>query len=106
MTSPNVDAARRLERLLRLQFLWSGVLLTGWLMLILGGIAVSMTASLTPDQLAGRLSSNPKLFLTIMPWITAPPSLRILGGALLILGLGLVSFAIVWNRKIKSRIAA
>jgi hypothetical protein len=51
----------------------------GWLMIILGVIAVSMTMRLTPDQLAGRLSTNPKLFLTIMPWITAPPNFRILG---------------------------
>jgi hypothetical protein len=41
-----------------------------------------------------------------MPWITAPPNFRILGAALLMLGIGLVSFAIIWNRKTKSRTAA
>ena len=71
-------------------------------MIILGALAVSMTLRLTPDQLATRLSSNPKLFLTIMPWITAPATFRILGAALLMLGLGLVSLSIIWNRKIKS----
>jgi len=75
-------------------------------MIILGVIAVSMTVRLTPDQLAGRLSTNPKLFLTIMPWITAPSNFRILGAALLMLGIGLVSSAIIWNRKTKSRTAA
>jgi len=106
MKPPNIDASRRLDRLLKLQFLLRGVLLTGWLMIILGVIAVSMTVRLTPDQLAGRLSTNPKLFLTIVPWITAPPNFRILGAALLMLGIGLVSFAIIWNRKTKSCTAA
>jgi uncharacterized membrane protein HdeD (DUF308 family) len=105
MKSPNLDAAHRLDRLLKLEFLWKGVLLSGWLMIILGVIAVSMTVRLTPDQLAGRLSTNPKLFLTIMPWITAPPNFRILGVALLMLGIGLVSFAIVWKRQTKLRTA-
>jgi uncharacterized membrane protein HdeD (DUF308 family) len=105
MKSPNIDAARRLDRLLRLQFLWSVVLLTGWLMIILGGIAVSMTVRRTPDQLTGMLSVNPKLFLTIMPWMPAPPHFRILGAALLMLGIALVSFAAIWNRKTKSRTA-
>jgi hypothetical protein len=35
MTSPNIDAARRLDRLLKLQFLWSGLFLAGWLMIVL-----------------------------------------------------------------------
>jgi hypothetical protein len=72
-------------------------------MIILGAIAVSMTVQLTPDQLAGRLSTNPKLFLTIMPWISAPPTFRILGAALLILGIGLVSIAFIWKSRTKSR---
>ncbi len=55
------------------------------------------------QHVAGRLSTNPKLFLTIMPWITAPPNFRILGAALLILGIGLVSIAIIWKSKTKSR---
>jgi hypothetical protein len=75
-------------------------------MIILGVIAVSMTVRLTPDQLAGRLSTNPKLFLTIMPWITAPQNFRILGAALLMIGIGLVSFAIIWKSKTKSRTPA
>jgi uncharacterized membrane protein HdeD (DUF308 family) len=106
MKPPNIDAGRRLDRLLKLQFLWRGVLLTGWLMIILGVIAVSMTMRLTPDQLAGLLSTNPKLFLTIMPWITAPPNFRILGAALLMLGIVLVSFASMCKSKTKSRTAA
>src|SRR5580698_11506567 len=102
MTSPNIDTARRFDRLLKLQLIWIGLMLVGWFMIILGALAVSMTLRLTPDQLATRLSSNPNLFLTIMPWITAPPTFRILGAALLMLGLGLVSLSIIWNRKIKS----
>jgi hypothetical protein len=106
MKSPNIDAARRLDHLLKLQFLWSGFLLAGWLMIILSLIAFSMTVRLTPDQLIGRLSTNPKLLLTILPWIPAPPTFRILAAALLMLGIALVSCAIVWNRKTKSRTAA
>jgi len=106
MKSPNIDAARRLDRLLKMQFLWSGFLLAGWLMIILGLIAFSMTVRLTPDHLIGRLSTNPKLLLTILPWIPAPPNFRILAVALLVLGIALVSCAIVWNRKAKSRTAA
>jgi hypothetical protein len=75
-------------------------------MIILSLIAFSMTVRLTPDQLIGRLSTNPKLLLTILPWIPAPPTFRILAAALLMLGIALVSCAIVWNRKTKSRTAA
>jgi hypothetical protein len=106
MEPPNIDAARRLDRLLRLQFILRGVLLTGWLIIFLGVIAVSMAVRLTPDQLAGRLSTNPKLFLTIMPWITAPPNFLILGAALMMLGIGLVSIAIIWKSRATSRTAA
>ena len=106
MKSPNIDAARRLDGLLRLQFLCKAILLTGWLLIILGGIAVSMTVMRTPDQLVGMLSVNPKLFLTIMPWLPAPPHFRVLGCALLILGIALASFAAVWNRETKSRTVA
>jgi uncharacterized membrane protein len=106
MKWPNIDAARRLDRLLRLQFLSKAILLIGWLMIILGGIAVSMTVRRTPDQLTGMPSANPKLFLTIMPWMPAPPHFRILGVALLILGIALASFATMWSRETKSRTAA
>jgi hypothetical protein len=102
----NIDAARRLDRLVRWQFLFRGVLLTGWLMIILGVIAVSMTVSLTPDQLADRLSTNPKLFLSILPWITAPPNFRIFGAALFVLGMGLVAIAHILISRAKSRTAA
>jgi hypothetical protein len=81
MTSPNIDAARRLDRLLKLQFLWSGLLLAGWLMIILSLTAFSMAVSLTPEQMIGRLSTNPKLLLTILPWIPALPNFRILAAA-------------------------
>jgi hypothetical protein len=106
MTSPNIDAARRLDRLLKLQFIWSGLLLAGWLMIILSLTAFSMTVSLTPEQMIGRLSTNPKLILTILPWIPALPNFRILAAALLMLGIALVSFATKWNRKAKSQTAA
>jgi hypothetical protein len=65
------------------------------------GIAVSMTVRLTPDQLAGRLSTNPKLFLTIVRWITALPNFRILAAALLMPGIGLVSIASICKSKTK-----
>jgi hypothetical protein len=71
-------------------------------MIILGVTAVCMTVRLTSDM-AGRLFNNPKLFLTNGPWIPAPATFRIFGAASLVLGIGLVSFAIVWNRKTKSR---
>jgi hypothetical protein len=106
MTSPNIDAARRLDRLLKLQFLCGGLLLTGWLMIILSLTAFYMTVSLAPEQMIGRLSTNPKLLLTILPWIQAPPNFRTLAAALLVLGIALVSFATIWNRKTKSRTAA
>jgi hypothetical protein len=102
----NGDEDRWAGCLLRLQFLLRGVLLTGWFMIILGAIAVSMTVRFTRDQLAGRLSTNPKVFLTIMPWITAPPTLRILGTALLILGIGFVSIAFIWKSSGNSRAVA
>ena len=105
MKPPNIDAGRRLDRLLKLQLFWGTTQLTGWLLIILGGIAISMTMRLTPDQLAGRLSTNPKLSLTIVPWITAPANFRILGAALLLLGFVLVSFASMWKRKTRSRTA-
>jgi hypothetical protein len=75
-------------------------------MIILGVMAVYMTVRLTPDQLFGILSTNPKLSLTIMPWLPAPPNFRMLGAAVFMLGIALVSFAIIGNRKTKSRTAA
>ena len=95
MKSPNLDAAHRLDRLLRLQSFWSGALLAGWLMIILGGVAVFMTVRRTIEQLI----ANPKLSLTILPWMPAPPYFRILGAALLTLGIALVLFAAMWRRK-------
>jgi hypothetical protein len=75
-------------------------------MIILGVIAAGMTVRFTPDQRFGFLSVNPKGFLSNLSWLPAPPHFRILGAALLMLGIGLVSFAIIWNRKTRSRTAA
>ncbi len=98
MKPPNDDVGRRLDRLLRLQFLLRCVLLIGWFMIILGLLAVFMTARLTPDQLASMLSTNPNFSLTIMHWITAPTNFGNVGEALLMLGFGLVSLAIIWKK--------
>ena len=75
-------------------------------MIILSLTAFSMTVSLTPEQMIGRLSTNPKLLLTILLWIPALPNFRILAAALLMLGIALVTFATIRNRKTKSRTAA
>ena len=56
-------------------------------MLIFGAIAVAMTVRRTSGQLASMLAVNPKLSLTIMPWMPAPPHFRLLGAFLLIVGI-------------------
>lgn len=75
-------------------------------MMILGGVAVGMTVRFTPDQRFGLLSVNPKGFLWNLPWLPAPPHFRVLGAVMLMLGIALVSFATLWNRKPKSRTPA
>jgi uncharacterized membrane protein len=106
MKSPNVDAARRLDRLLRLQFLRNIVLLTGWLMTIIGLLAVFMSVRLPTDQRFAMLSVNPKDFLFNTPWLPAPPHFRIVGSVLLILGIALVSLTSLVSSKKRSRAAA
>lgn len=106
MNSPNIEAARRLDRLLRLQILWRATLISGWLIILCGAVAVSMTVRRTPDQLTEMLAVNPKLSLTILPWMPAPPNFRILGVVLMMVGIALVSLATIWNRKTKTRSAA
>lgn len=106
MKSPNVDAARLLDRLLRLQFLWSVVLLTGWLMIIIGFLAVGMSMRFTTDQRFAMLSVNPKGFLFNTPWLPAPPHFRILGAVLLMLGIAFVFFSASSSRNTKSRTVA
>jgi hypothetical protein len=106
MKSPNIDAARRLDRLLKLQLFRSVALLAGWLMIILSGVAVGMTVRFTPDQRFGLLAVNPKGFLWNPPWLPAPPHFRILGAVMLMLGIALVTFATIWSRKPKSRTVA
>src|SRR5271168_3137356 len=101
MKSPNVDAARRLDRLLRLQFLRSDVLLTGWFMIIVGLLAVAMSVRFTTDQRFAMLSVNPKGFLFHPSWLPAPPHFSILGAVLFMLGIAFVSFATIWSRKTK-----
>ena len=78
----------------------------GLLLIILGVLAVGMSVRLPPEQRFAMLSVNPKGFLAITAWLPALPQFRILGAVSLVLGIALVSFAIIGNRKAKSRTAA
>jgi hypothetical protein len=100
MKSPNTDIARRLEHLVRLQFLRRVILLVGCIMIALGGSALIMTIRYTPEQLAGLLAANPKRIMDIWVWMPVPPHFRMVGTVLLLAGVGLTLFAVTRAREI------
>jgi hypothetical protein len=65
MTSSNPDTARRLDRLLRLEFLRDVGAITGWLLILAGVVSLLMTARFKGNDLSGMLAANPKLSLTV-----------------------------------------
>ena len=77
---------RRLDHLARMQRFKQLTLLTGTAMIGLGVVAVSMTLWKEPGSLIGPAFINPKVNLTILPWLPTPLHYRFIGVILFVFG--------------------
>ena len=93
----------RFERLARWQRLRSGLLVAGLGSTLLGGYLLTLTLRYTPDQMTAILWEQPKSPQWFFVWFPAPSEFRVLGAALMALGVTLVIFSRVRARRKESQ---
>ena len=92
----------RFERLARWQRLHSVLFLAGLVTALLGGYMLTLTLRYTPDQMTAILWEQPKSPQWFFVWFPAPSEFRVLGAALMALGVALVIFSRVRARRKES----
>ena len=83
----------RVDRLYRWQLVRSGLLVIGLVAVVLGGYTVALTIRYSPGQLIAILYEQPKSPQMFFTWFPAASEFRLLGAALVFLGLVLIVFS-------------